>query len=211
MVMGGMGTNRVVAFLLLGACSALGQQRNARAGKVTELPDAPSAQTSPSIKALRAFYDTVRLPVDRVGSAEPGLRFDPGRFADVEQPTRSAIAATQTLLPLRPIGAYHAADSGSFLGRATEAASSFVITRNADGKRRINAPYLFTVLTSAVAHTAYRPYWRRSPSQPLSDFGSTVGSDAGMNVFHEFEPGIMHLMKSHQPKFVSKIAERDRR
>jgi hypothetical protein len=211
MVMGGMGANRVIVFLLLGGCTALCQQRNARPGKVTALPDAPPAQASSSIKALAAFYDTVRLPVDSVRSAEPGLRFDPGRFGDVEQPTRSGNAATPTLLPLRPTGAYHASDSGSFLSRATEAASSFVITRNADGKRRINAPYLFTVLTSAVAHSAYRPYWRRSPTQPFSDFGSTVGSDAGMNVFHEFEPGIMHLMKSHEPKFVSKIAEPDRR
>jgi hypothetical protein len=63
------------------------------------------------------------------------------------------------------------------------------------------------VLTASVAHSAYRPYWRRSATQPISDFGSTVGSDAGMNVFHEFEPGILQLVKSHEPKFVSKIEE----
>lgn len=209
--MGGMGASRVIAFLLLGACTALCQERNARPGKVTELPDAPSAQTTLSITAFRAFYDTVRLPVDAVRSVEPGLRFDPGRFGDVEQPARSGNAAPPTLLPLRPIGTYHASSSGSFLGRATEAASSFVITRHADGKRKVNVPYLFTVLTSAVAHSAYRPYWRRSAAQPFSDFGSTVGSDAGMNVFHEFEPGIVHLMKSHEPKFVSRIAEKTQR
>jgi hypothetical protein len=43
---------------------------------------------------------------------------------------------------------------------------------------------------------------------PFSDFGSTVGNDAGMNLWHEFGPGIQQLMKSHAPKFVSKIEER---
>lgn len=206
--MGGVGANRVVVFLLLGACTALCQQRSARPGKVTELPDAPSAQTTPSIKAWRAFSDTVRLPVDAVRCAEPGLRFDPGEFDDVGQPTPWSRAANQRLLPLRPLGAYHAANSGSFLGRVTAAASSFAITRDPNGRKKLNVPYLFTVLTSAVAHSAYRPYWRRSTTQPFSDFGSAVGSDAGMNVFHEFEPGIVHLMKSREPKFVSRIAEK---
>jgi hypothetical protein len=42
---------------------------------------------------------------------------------------------------------------------------------------------------------------------PFSDFGSTVGNDSGMNLWHEFGPDIQQLMKSHAPKFVSKIEE----
>ncbi|MGA8619117.1 MAG: hypothetical protein WB660_11445 [Candidatus Sulfotelmatobacter sp.] len=63
-------------------------------------------------------------------------------------------------------------------------------------------------LTSVAVHTAYRPYWARSPSATFSNFGSTIGSDAGVNLFHEFGPGIQHLVKGHTPKFVSKIEER---
>jgi hypothetical protein len=29
-----------------------------------------------------------------------------------------------------------------------------------------------------------------------------------MNVFHEFGPGIRHMVKGHAPKFVSRIEER---
>jgi len=43
---------------------------------------------------------------------------------------------------------------------------------------------------------------------PFNDFGSTIGSDAGMKVFHEFGPGIRQMMKGLTPKFVSKIEER---
>jgi hypothetical protein len=59
-----------------------------------------------------------------------------------------------------------------------------------------------------AAATASRPYWRRSLAEPFGDFGSTVGNEAGMNVWHEFRPGIEQLMKRHTPRFVSKIKER---
>ncbi len=39
----------------------------------------------------------------------------------------------------------------------------------------------------------------------FSDFGSTIGSDAGMNVFHEFWPAIRNKLEGHAPKFVQKI------
>jgi hypothetical protein len=61
------------------------------------------------------------------------------------------------------------------------------------------------VLTTAVIHTAYRPYWNRPVSTPFSNFGSTVGNDAGVNLLHEFAPGLQQLMKSHTPRFVSRI------
>ncbi|MGA7170621.1 MAG: hypothetical protein WBX08_15810, partial [Candidatus Sulfotelmatobacter sp.] len=70
-----------------------------------------------------------------------------------------------------------------------------------------NTSYLVRVLASAAADTASRPYWRRSVGEPFSDLGSTVGNDAGTNLWHEFRPGIEQVMKSHTPRFVSRIEE----
>jgi hypothetical protein len=102
---------------------------------------------------------------------------------------------------------YRPLAQGSLMGRATFAASRTVITRDPSGKGKLNTSYFLGVLTSALAHTAYRPYWRRSVGAPFSDFGSTVGNDAGMNLWHEFGPGIQQMMKSHTPKFVERIEE----
>lgn len=93
------------------------------------------------------------------------------------------------------------------MGRAMYATSRLFIAPEDSGGKRLNTSYLLSTLTSAVAHSAYRPYWRRSVSQPFSEFGATIGNDAGMNVLHEFGPGIRQLMKSHEPKFVSAIEE----
>src|ERR1700727_1723249 len=41
-----------------------------------------------------------------------------------------------------------------------------------------------------------------------SDFGSTVGNDAGMNLLHEFAPNLQEVMKSHAPRFVSNLTAR---
>jgi hypothetical protein len=35
-----------------------------------------------------------------------------------------------------------------------------------------------------------------------------VGNDAGMNLWHEFGPGIEQVMKNHTPRFVVKLEER---
>jgi hypothetical protein len=59
------------------------------------------------------------------------------------------------------------------------------------------------MLTSVAKDTASTPYWRRRVGEPFSDFGSTIGNDVGMNVLHEFEPGIEQLLKNHTPKFVT--------
>ncbi|HSZ62233.1 MAG TPA: hypothetical protein VK828_10570 [Terriglobales bacterium] len=48
----------------------------------------------------------------------------------------------------------------------------------------------------------------QSTSATFNDFGSTIGGDAGMNVFHEFAPGIQQIVNAHTPKFVSSIEER---
>jgi len=97
---------------------------------------------------------------------------------------------------------------GSLMGRATYAASRPLITRDYSGKSKLNTSYLLRTLTAVARDTASTPYWKRSRAEPFSDFGSTIGNDAGMNLWHEFGPGVEQLLKSHTPKFVSRIEER---
>jgi len=59
--------------------------------------------------------------------------------------------------------------------------------------------------------TASTPYWRRRFADPFGDFGSSIGNDVGMNVLHEFQPGIEKLLKSHTPKFVTALEEHSAR
>jgi hypothetical protein len=100
---------------------------------------------------------------------------------------------------------YHPSTNGSVMGRASDAASRIFITRDDSGKGRLNTSYFFGVLTSVALHAAYRPYWARSSSETFNNFGSTIGSDAGLNLFNEFRPGILQMVKGYTPKFVSRI------
>jgi hypothetical protein len=103
---------------------------------------------------------------------------------------------------------YYPSTSDSFMGRASYAASRIFITRDDSGKGRLNTRYFLGVLSSVAIHTAYRPYRARSTSETFNNFGSTIGSDAGMNVYHEFGPGIRQMVKGLTPKFVSRTEER---
>ena len=103
---------------------------------------------------------------------------------------------------------YQASANDGLLGRATDAASRIFWTRDLSGTRRLNTSYFLRVVTSIAADTASRPYWRRSASAPFSDFGSTIGNDAGMNLFHEFGPDLGQAMTTHMPKFIARIEQR---
>lgn len=103
---------------------------------------------------------------------------------------------------------YRASGSNSFMGRAAYAASRIFVTRDDSGRRRLNTAYFLQVLTSVASATASRPYWARSASSTFNNFGSTIGSDAGLNVYREFGPGIRQMVKGHTPKFVSRIGNR---
>jgi hypothetical protein len=109
---------------------------------------------------------------------------------------------------LRQDARYHASTSDSFIGRAFYAASRNFVTRDDSGKTRVNTSYFLGVLTSLASATARRPYWARSSSGTYNNLGSTMSNAAGINVFHEFEPGIRQIVKGHAPKFVSRIADR---
>jgi hypothetical protein len=187
--MAGMIPIRIVSFLLLATCTSLCQWPDKLDTK-SPLPDAPSAQI-PTQERPTLAHD-VNAP-EFAGTIE-----SKNFFAKCLSPSHSSVTHN---------GSYPVSASDSLIGRAAYAASSLVLTHDEDGKSRLNTSYLLRVLTSAVAHSAYRPYWKRHISQPFSDFGSTIGNDAGMNVFHEFEPGILQLVKTHEPKFVSNIEE----
>jgi hypothetical protein len=122
---------------------------------------------------------------------------------------KSSVFVDKYLYPslLRQSLRYHPSTSGSFMGRATYAASQSFVTRDDSGKRRLNTSYFLGVLTSVATQTAHSPYWMRSSSATFNNFGSTIGSDAGIDLFHEFEPGMRQMVKGRVPTFLSKRVE----
>lgn len=207
---------RVISFLLFAACAALSQQP-----QEGSLPDAPSVQASAEPDIFRTL---VASPLTLGADGADGRLTRASELANATHPAQPRFALLNSAEPVQKESGdffakhlypsllkrrlnYHPASSGSLMGRATYAASRIFVTDDS-GKGRLNTSYFLGVLTSAAIHTAYRPYWTRSPSQPFNDFGSTIGNDAGMNLFHEFGPGFQQLMKSHAPRFVSRIEER---
>ena len=209
---------RVASFMLV-ACGALCQQQPEKVA-FSSLPDAPSAQASARVERSMTFSDqrsssfaTAKLGVTResklgsvgrptqpgfvVLNAKPGQENSNDLFDKYLRPT----------LLKRNLN-YHPSSSDSLVGRAAYAASRIFVAHDESGKAKVNTSYFVGVLSSAALRMAYRPYWNRSATTPFSDFGSTVGNDAGMNLLHEFRPGLEQLMKNHAPKFVSKIEER---
>lgn len=72
-----------------------------------------------------------------------------------------------------------------------------------------NSSYFLGVLASAAsARPPNFAYWARSPFETFNNFGSTIGGDAGINILHEFAPGIRQMIKGFTPNFVSRIEER---
>jgi hypothetical protein len=199
----------VVAFVVLADCGAVCQDVRG------SLPDAPSAQVANQAQRFRGFVEEARLPfvVGAMSGSETVRRgdfvfssFGSGRAA-FRQKDPDAIFR-KYLYPSSVRQGYHSASSESVMGRATYAASRTVVARDQHGKGRLNTSYLLRTLTAVAKDTASKPYWRRHLGDPFSDFGSNVGNDAGMNLWHEFAPSIEHLMKSHTPAFVSKIEDR---
>jgi hypothetical protein len=106
---------------------------------------------------------------------------------------------------------YQPSTSGSLMGRTSYAASRLFVTRDGSGKARLNTPYFIGLLASVAAHSASHRNLARSTLTTFNSFGSTVGGDAGINVFHEFEPGIRQILKGHTPKFVTRVEDRFRK
>jgi hypothetical protein len=193
----------ISCFLLIAAgaaaCQNLGQS----------LPDAPSAQIAFLPESANEFApnaDAMPKFGLKSGSGAQPYGFDAfGRPSCQEDPNgifRKYLTSPKQLTNYSPTG------SSSILGRATFAASRTVLSRDASGKGRLNTSYLLRALTAVAKDEASTPYWRRHRGDPFSDFGSTVGNDAGMNVLHEFAPALRQAMKSHAPRFAAQIAER---
>ena len=193
------------------------------------LPDAPSARVANRFDACsdsacgpqfslniarRNGGVTGERPLDRVVAAVPPT-FEQS-FAMVYEtspaPKQSSDFLSKLLTPSQSgqNPRYRASLRDSLMARATDAASSILVTRDESGRRRLNTSYLVGVVTLVAAHSASRPYWARpgSASAPIGDFGSTVGNDAGMNLLHEFGPGLREAVTGHLPSFVFKIEQR---
>ena len=199
---------RVVSLVMLAACGAVCQ--NVR----RSLPDAPSAQAATLEHNFNGFAAEVRSPT-RFGATagNPALMrqggfADPGKAVSSQKDPDAIFRKYLYPSSQKQQLVYHSVSNGSLMGRATSAAWSPLITRDDSGKARLNTSYLLRTLTVVAKDAASTPYWRRSLAGPFNNFGSTVGNDAGLNLWHEFGPGIQQLMKSHTPKLVSRIEER---
>lgn len=200
-----------VPYVLLAASGALCQ--NLR----QSIPDAPSVRGVAPAQRCSVLFEG-ELAVAKFGAiiGRAGTLPQAG-FAGPEKALFSQKGSSNVFrqflnssVPKRQSG-YHSSSSASLMGRAAYAGSRIFIRRDEFGKRRPNMLYLLRALTSAAAATASRPYWRRSIGEPFGDFGSTVGDDAGMNLWHEFKPDIERLMKRYAPGFLSKIKWVDHR
>jgi len=189
------------------------------------LPDAPSVQPTIQVEKFRTFVEEARSPITpgaasfnagvmggiELGHLTPGLlaRFtDPHTAVFAQKKSRTFFGKYLYPSLLKRKLRDRPSTSGSFMGRVTYAVSHIFVTRDESGKGRLNTSYFLGVLTLVAAHTADRPYGARSSSATFNNFGSTIGSDAGMNLFHEFEPGMRQMVKGHTPKFVSRIEGR---
>jgi hypothetical protein len=188
------------------------------------LPDAPSVQPPTQAEKFHTFVNDARSPLT-LGAIAVNVgvmrETQPAHVTPVPQPSLTArykVALVQKessaffgkyLYPslLRQDPRYYTSTSSSFLGRTTYAASRILITRDDSGERALNSSYFLGVLTSVAIATAYRPYWARSTSATFKTFGSTIGSDVGINLVHEFGPGIRQILKGHTPNFMSRIEE----
>src|SRR6202050_806175 len=199
---------RSISFGMLAACGAGGQ--NTR----HSLPDAPSVQATTQEHNFSGFVEEARSPLrfdataGNAGSMRPLVFTDPDKAVSSQKDPNAVLRKYLYPSSQKQQSGYHSASNPSLMSRATSAASRPLVTRDDSGKAKLNTSYLLRTLTAVAKDTASTPYWRRSRAAPFSDFGSTVGNDAGMNLWREFGPGIQQAMKNHAPTFVSKIAER---
>ena len=192
------------------------EQRQELPTAQSSLPDAPSAVPAKQEERFQAFAG-VRSPliVDGAAINASTIRESPKYFAP--EVTRSfsalygapAVQKEPNILPDN-----HTSDS--FLGRASYAASRFIIARDDSGKKRFNTSYLLGALASAaVANTTYRryraqlvPYQAQSVSGTFGNFGSNVGGDAGERIFRQFWPQIHQILRGHSLKVLQRVEDR---
>jgi hypothetical protein len=197
-----------VSFVLLTVCGAVCQDAR------QSLPDAPSVRAATQKQNFNGFIEESRSPLSfgstgRNADVTRQLLFaDPDKAVSSQKDPNAIFRKYLYPSSLKQQSGYHSLSNGSLMSRATSAASRTLIARDDSGKARLNTSYLLRTLTVVAKDAASTPYWRRSLAAPFNNFGSTVGNDAGLNLWHEFGPGVQQLMKSHTPTFVSRIEER---
>jgi hypothetical protein len=206
---------QVVSFGLLVVSAALCQDQryDQRQNQRQPLPDVPSPQPLTQARVVDVFHEQGRSPLMFRGMSDYASfarqREVGSGYEALSHQEKSRTIFDKYLKPSSP--KRRSVDSSlnerGVVSRATHAATRILVTRDETGKARLNATYLLRAVTSVAADTASTPYWKRSVGAPFSDFGSTVGSDAGINAWHEVGPGLQHLLENHAPKFVSRIEE----
>lgn len=205
-----VGAIRIASLLMLMAYPALCQ--HARERTSSGLPDAPLPQHQSVFMSLAdtfpLFYSQPLSPA-QLQTFKPqndGWRHSTDWDTGLQEERKDNNEFRRELVSLLQHRAtYQPSSDSGVMARAASAALGTFLSRDASGQTRLKTSYVLGVLTSAVLHTAYRPYWNRPVSAPFSDFGSTLGNDAGMNLLHEFRPSLEELIKGHTPKFISRI------
>jgi len=191
-------------------------------GTLRSLPDAPSTVQPPK-QHVQTFGDEAGLPLTGGAVGMNALVVHETRAGLFLPKASSASMLDKAVKDKKGIDAffskcvdasrqqnsrYQHSFNYKLMGRATDAASRMFVIQDETGKRHLNTAYFLQVLTSVAADNASRRYRARSGTAPLTDFGSTLGKDAGMNFMREFGPGIRQIVKGHAPTFVFRIGER---
>jgi hypothetical protein len=190
----------------------------------SSLPDAPSAVPAKQRERVQTFVETITPLIFDGGAINASMeRESLERLAPGVTPSYSALYGAPVVQKkskvfldkylysslLREGMRYPPLTSDSFWGHASYAASRLFITRDDSGKKKFSASYLIGALASAaVANTTYRTYRAQPASVAFGNFGSTVGSDAGRNIFQQFWPHIHQIFRGHSPKVMQTGEER---
>lgn len=183
-------------------------------------PDAPSRPPPTQAEKFQVFLEDAASPltVGAVGiDATVMHSADEQRLAGGKQTGLTALYGAAALQKesssffgkylysslLKQDPRYYPSTSDSLPGRALYAASRVFVTRKDSGERTLNTSYFLGLLSAGVVATAYRPYWARSSASMFKSLGSNMGSDVGIDILHEFGPGMRRLLKRHSPKFLS--------
>jgi hypothetical protein len=208
----GIGLTRIVFFLLSTTCIASCQSGLLPLSEQSSLPNAPSPTKPQTSRAEECRL--VGIKPLRIGNASFGAdvtqAFAPTQLWLAKPPAPKVEGSTFLVRYLSPPSlqqdtTQHVSASNSVMGRTSFAVSRILITHDISGKARPNTTSLLQVLTSALAHTANHPSRTRTASATFDGFRSTISGDAGGQVFHEFKPDIMQVVK--HLKFVSRIEQ----
>ncbi len=220
----GFGLIRIVSFVLFTPCIAPCQAvphhftSELLLRDQSSLPDAPSPAPPQTSRAeeCRSLEQIAREPLRCAGLGAGFARNTaqavvPAPLAIIRSSAPKKSEASTLLVrylsppSLKLDSTHYVSTSDSLMGRTLHAVSPILITHDISGKAKPNTAYFLQVLTSAFVQTAYRPGRARSASATLDGFRSAVSGDAGGQVFHEFQPDIMQVVK--HLKVVSRIEQ----